>query len=309
MKNLKENKPLQFALGALLLVLLCYNLPNLLFFPLCIKEDIFRPPNTEVLVSACKKPGATGTFSGEALFVSEGYTGNIYRLDLITGEKSEIPKYSLLYDYGVFLSPKLVWIKGSLVGPGEIGYQPHYILDLTDGHRFELLDLNRLPQLENYKFDPKYYAYFQSAEKVFIHQSENILIALSPDFRQHPEKNVIFSQYVLSQGESIQKGELLEQLMKNLGVDYQIVDLSLNYADIPSPKGRYVARSGGIYLFETNAPIITRKLKWYFKGWYYDESGIVLQEAGYYLIDLGPDFGGGFYYIPSPILKLRLPES
>jgi hypothetical protein len=52
MKRLKENKPLRFALGALLLVLLCYNLPNLLFFTLCLKEYLLRPPNTEVLVKS-----------------------------------------------------------------------------------------------------------------------------------------------------------------------------------------------------------------------------------------------------------------
>ncbi|MBI5963534.1 MAG: hypothetical protein HY863_08690 [Chloroflexi bacterium] len=308
MQTLKERKPLLIKLLAVvLLVLLCCNLPSLLFWPLCLKEDLFRPSNTSVLISACKSAKVFGVPNGEALFVFEGRTDRMYMLDLRTSEKRDIPDDPLLLDHGVFLSPELVWLEGSFSRLESPGYRPHYILDLNDGQRYELLELDWLPRLEGFKFDPQYYVYFQTAETVFIHHSRNALIALSPDFRQHPERNVIFSQYALSQGTNPRKGELLEQLLKDMGKGYEIVDFSLQYSDVPSPTGRYIIRGDGIYISGTHTPVVTRDMGLYFGGWYYDESGVVFRQPGYDLINFGPDFGGGYYYIPGPVLKLRLP--
>jgi hypothetical protein len=55
----------------------------------------------------------------------------------------------------VFLSSELVWLEGSLVGPDNPNYRPHYILDLTTGQRYELLDLDLLPRLDGGEFGPK----------------------------------------------------------------------------------------------------------------------------------------------------------
>jgi hypothetical protein len=309
MINRKERKPmLAKPLAVILLVLLCYLCyrvgEELLFRRLCSEQDRNIPPNTEVIVSACKRPGAFGVPGGEVLFVHEGRTDKMYLLNLRTGEKRDVPNDPLLLDHGVFLSSELVWLEGSS-RPGTSGYRPHYILDLTDGQRYELLDLTWLPLLNGNKFNPKYYAYFQSAEQIFIDHSENTLVALSPTFRQHPEGNVFFSQYSLESGSSAKKGELLEQLTKNLGVDYEIVDFSLKYTDVPSPTGRYIVRGDGIYLSEANTPVVTRDMGWYFRGWYYDESGVVFQEGAGYLFNFLES--QGYYRIPSPLLKLRLP--
>jgi hypothetical protein len=303
MERLKENKPLRFALGALLLVLVCYNLPNLLFFPLCIKEDIFRPPNTEVLVSACKRPGARGIPGGEAVFIYEGRTDNAYLLDLRTGEKRKVPVDSHLLIDGVFLSSQWIWLEGSRTKPESQNYRPDYILDLRDGKRYELIDLTWFPRSEG-EFDPKYYEYLQSADKVFIHHGRNILITLSSDLNEN--NNFILSQSILGvYNEGYKRGELLERLMKELGVNYEIVDYSLDDTDVPSPSGKYVVRKYGIYISSQDKLIYQHAMGWHFKGWYYDESGIVFQESGWHLISL-PEVQD-LYYIPSPILKLRLP--
>jgi hypothetical protein len=308
MQNPKErNALLTILLAVIMLVVMCCSLPSLLFWPLCLKEDLFRPPNTEVLISACKNPGVRGVPGGEVLFVREGRTGKMYLLDLRTGEKRDVPNDPLLLDHGVFLSSELVWLEGRSGPPGDMNYRPHYILDLTDGQRYELLDMTWLPLL-NSKFDPKNFAYIKSAEQVFIDHEEQRLIALAPDFRQHPGENVIFSESSLGSVDYSEQGKLLELFMKYLGVGYEIVDFSLYYADVPSPTGRYIVRGDGIYLSGTNIPVVDRDMGWYFGGWYYDESGVVLREVGYDLINFGPDFGGGdYYYIPGPILKLRLP--
>ncbi|MCC7290365.1 hypothetical protein IT417_03905 [bacterium] len=283
----------------------------MLFFPLCLKEDLFRPPNTEILVSACKKPVVRGVPGGEVLFVHENLTDKTYLLDLRTGEKRNVPDDPLLLSKGIFLSSELVWLEGSLVGPDHSGYRPHYILDLTDGQRYELLDLNLLPRLEGFKFDPKYFSYFQTADYVFIHHSENSLISFSSDFRATSGTKVIFSQYALSQGDNVKKGTLLENLLKDLGVGYEVIDLSTTrYSDIPSPKDTYIVRDSGIYFSETDTPIVTREytggyfMDGYFKSWYYDESGVVVSEGTTYLIN--SSLFGTYYPISKPVLKLLL---
>jgi hypothetical protein len=314
MQNLKDRKSLLIKiLAVILLAVLCCNLPGeILFWKFCTEQDRDIPPNTEVIVSACKDPVATGVPGGDVVFVREGRSGRMYLLDLRTGEKRKIPNDSLFVDKGIFLSSELVWLEGSSGRPGSPSYKPHYILDLTTGKRYELVNLDWLP-LKDGKFDHKYYVYFQSAEQVFIFHSRNVLIALPSDFRQHPEENVIFSQYSLESGASADKGKLLEQLMKELGINYEIIDFLLQYANVPSPTGRYVVRNDGIYLSGTNTPIVTREyaggyfMGGYFKSWYYDESGVVVQENSKYLFSstLGPQY----FLIPRPILKLRLPES
>ncbi|MBK6648006.1 MAG: hypothetical protein IPG44_20060 [Anaerolineales bacterium] len=146
----------------------------LYFSSLCIKEDISRPSNSEVLVSACKQPFAIGVPGGEDVFIYEGRTGKMYLLDLRTGEKRRIPDDPLFLDKGVFLSSDLVWLEGSLVGPYNPDYHPHYVLDLKEGKRYELLDLTWVP-LKDGEFDVQNYSSFQSAERIYIHHGRNSL--------------------------------------------------------------------------------------------------------------------------------------
>lgn len=297
MKNLKNNKPLRWLLAVILLIILvCYLPQEILFWKLCTEQDRDLPPNTEVLVSACKKPVARGVPGGEVVFVHEVKTGKMYLLDLRTGEKRKIPDDPLLLEKGVFLSSELVWLKGSPGGPGSPSYRPHYVLNFTDGKRYELLDLTWLP-LKRGGFDPQYYEYIKSADQVFLHHRENRIVALSSDLGQG--KNVI-----LFRSGTGNNGEPLEQLLEDLSVNYKIIDFSLYDVDVPSPKNKYVARFDGIYITKTNQ-IITSGMYNYFRGWYYDDSAIVVQAGGNYLITL-PGLSS-IYYIPSPILKLNLP--
>ncbi len=317
MQTLNNRKPLLIKLLAVIFItLLCCNLPNLInlmmFWRLCKEQDRVIPPHTEVLISACQQPIVRGVPGGEVVFIHEERTGKMYLLDLRTGEERDLPKDPLLLDRGVFLSSELVWLEGSLVGPDDPSYRPHYILDLTNGEIYELLDLDLLPRLEDGYFDSKYLIYLQSAQQVFIHHSKNTLIALSPDFRQHTKNSVVFSQYSLEGGADAENGQLLEQLMKELGIDYEIIDpTNTVYAGLLSPTGKYVVRNDGIYLSETNMPIVTseytsgRLTGGDFKSWYYDESAVVAQETASYLIY--DPFFGPYFRIFTPVLKLNLP--
>ena len=290
----------------------CEKQKETLFWEACEEFDRNLPPNTELLVSACTSPHAIGVSDGKILFVREEKTGKIYLLDLSTGEKKDIPIDRLILDRGIFLSSELIWMQGSLVGPEDPNYRPHYVLDLIDGQRYELLDLDLLPQLEQGKFDPKYYAYFQSAEQVFIDHDEYSAIALAPDFRHHPEGNVILSEFAIGDTTTMSdNGKLLEQLMKDLGVSYQVVDFAGSYTnpDVPSPTGKYIAsgHDNNIYLSGTDA-LILRTSTSYFIGWYYDESGVIIQEEAAYLEPaFFPESRRGFP-VEHPILKLSMPE-
>lgn len=301
MNKLKQNKPLRYLLGVFIFIVLgCYLPQQILFWKLCTEQDQNIPLNTEVLVSACKKPVAIGVPGGEVLFVYEGRLGKMYLLDLRTGEKRKVPNDPLLLDKGIFLSSDLVWLKGSFGNPDSTGYRTHYVLDLTNGKRYELLDLNELP-IKDGRFDPKYYEYIKSADQVFLHHRMQSVIGLSSDLDQGG--NVIFRKSSLDTEEW---GERLENLLKELDVKYKIIDFSLYHTDIPSPRNKYYVGFDGIYLMETNQPIsVDAGMFGYFIGWYYDESGIVVKEAGDYLFTF-PGISN-IYYVPSPIIKLRLP--
>ena len=309
MKNLKENKRFRYALGALLLVFLCCYLPQeILFLKLCLEQDREIPPHTEVLISACKKPGVWGVPGGEFLFVREGRAGKLYLLDLRTGLIKKVPNYPHLLDRGVFLSPELVWLKGSAAaGPGAPRYRPNYILDLTTGKRYELLNLGLLPRLEDRKFDPKNFSYIESADMIFIHHYYGALIALPSDFRESPGNAVILYEYPFSPDLSLPNGMLLEQVTNDLGLDYEVVDFSVSSAEVPSPTKKYIVRSDGVYLAGTNQLIRgVGGMNNYFRSWYYDESAVIVQGGGDYLFTF-PGISS-VYYIPSPVLKLNLPE-
>ncbi len=307
MKNLKENKRLQFALGALLLVFICFILPEkILFLKLCMEQDREIPPHTKVLISACKKPGVWGVPGGEFLFVREGRT-KMYMLDLRTGLRKKVPNSRLLLKRGAFLSPELFWIQGSpTTDPESPLYRPNYILDLVTGKRYELFDLGVLPRLEDRKFDPKNFSYIESADLIFIHHYYGALIALPSDFRESPGKAVILYEYPLSADNSLPQGALVEQVANDLGLDYEVIDFSVSNADVPSPTKKYVVRTHGVYLTGTNQLVRSAGMNHYFRGWYYDESGVIVHGAGDYLFTF-PGISI-VYYIPSPVLKLNFPE-
>lgn len=307
MERLKENKPLRFALGTLLLVFLCCILPEkILFLKLCMEADREIPPHTEVLISACKKPGVWGVPGGEYLFVREGRT-KMYMLDLRTGLRKKVPNSRLLLKEGAFLSPELFWIQGSATNfPGDSNYRPNYILDLTTGKRYELLNLGSLPRLENRKLDPKNFSYIESADLIYIHHYYRALIALPSDFRQHPENAVILYEYFIDFTSDMPDDKSLEQVANDLGLDYEVIDFSVSNAEVPSPTKKYVVRDGGVYLAGTDQLVRgVGGMHRYFRSWYYDESAVIVHGAGDYLFN----FPGvsSVYYIPSPVLKLNLP--
>jgi len=294
MQILKERKSLLAKiLAGVLLVLLCCSLPGqILFWYSCTKQNRIIPPNTEIIVSACKRPNARGVPGGDSLFVREGLSGRMYLLDLRTGKKKNVPNDPLLLDNGIFLNSELVWLEGRRWLSGE---PVEYVLDLNTGKRYELLILDELPRLPGGKFDPKNYAYIQSAQYIFLEHYKDVIIALSSDFRTNPNGRVFL--YGVSIGDT--HGESFVSLMEDLGVNYEIAGLNSGYADIYSPLGKYYVHNGFIYSSKTGA-IVGQG----FLSWYYDDSGVVIGGGGTCVFPIPESCA---YYAPTPILKVSLP--
>jgi hypothetical protein len=129
-------------------------------------------------------------------------------------------------------------------------------------------------------------------------------IALPPDFRQDPAEGVIVYRDQLNAETDFENGELLEMIMKDLGVKYKGVDYSLRDAGVPSPFGTYIARGDGIYLSGMEAPVTVNMYFIYdFAGWYDDESGVVYNQPGYCLFNF---LANCLYWAPGNVLKLNL---
>lgn len=278
-----------------------------LFWEECPKSDKNLPPNTELLISACVDPQVRGVPGGEVLFVHEAKTGLTYLLDLKTGEKKSIPDDPLLLGKGVFLNSEWAWLEGYGTTPTTLGYRPSFILDLNTGKRYELVDITTWGEGGGPKseYDP----YFQSAEKIFLYHKRNRVIALPRGFMTTSTTGVI----LYMSGQDVKRGQILEAYLEDLGVEYQIIDYSLENVEVSSPSGKYVATGNGIFSTGSDTSLLPAAYNDYpnrwgpesFFGWYYDDSGVVFKQDEYYfyngLISLT------YRIIPRPILKLNLP--
>ncbi len=278
-----------------------------LFWEECPKSDKDLPPNTELLISACVDPQVRGVPGGELLFVHEARTGLTYLLDLRTGEKKPVPDDPLLLERGVFLNSEWVWLEGYGNSPTTPGYRPSFILDLITGKRYELVDITTWGEGGGPKSE--YDSYFQSAEKVFLHHKRNRVIALPRGFMTTSTTGVI----LYMSGQDAKPGQILEMYLEGLGLEYQVIDYSLENVGVSSPLGKYVATGYGIFLTGSDTSLLPDAYNSYpnrwvpgnFISWYYDESGVVYTQGEYYYYN---GLLSSRFRIPRPILKLNLPE-
>ncbi len=277
-----------------------------LFWEECPKSDKNLPPNTELLISACVDPQVRGVPGGEVLFVNEVRTGLTYLLDLKTGEKGSVPDDPLLLESGRFLNSEWVWLEGYGTTPTTPGYRPGFILDLSTEKRYELVDITTWGEGGGPKseYDP----YFQSAEKIFLHHGRNRAIALPHGFITTSTTGVI----LYMSGQEAKSGQILQMYLEGLGVEYQIIDFSLEKVEVSSPLGKYVATGDGIFLAGSDISLLPDAYNEYpnrwvpgnFISWYYDESGVVYTQGEYYYYN---GLLSSRFRIPRPILKLNLP--
>jgi hypothetical protein len=266
----------------------------------------------DVVVSACRQAGVGLSPSGRLLYVREKKDGLIstYLLDLRTHDK--IP-FAIPEGSNYFLTDDLLFLSLHY-GLGD------HILDRTTGKQYPIQKFAywRSDAFINGQANPSVLAQaLQAAETVFFIKDSDVLVALMPDFHNHPESNFFLRQSDFPGHET----DRLEQFLRENNITYQTIPA--NFPDeAVSPDRRLVARADGIYLAETGKKIIegysasifyrpySRK---YFavRGWMYDGSGVIyskfLNPCLFETKFLFGDDTGCFYEVPQPVILLKVP--
>jgi len=283
-----------------------------------VSEEARYPDTVDVIVSACKYYSSILSPSGRLLYVQEEESGisSTYLLDLLTNEKTSlfIPEGS-----NHFLTDDLLYLS-LYYGRGYEGGE--FIMDGTTGKQYPIQSFLHL-QPEAYSYgeldSSLLFKALLQVEKVFLIDAPyQPVIALSSDFRAHPEQNFTFDASALPEDNT----NLLEQFLQQNNIIYYRVPASFPHEAV-SPDGILIARADGIYLLETDQKIVegysagglfhpySGKI-FSVRGWTHDNSGVIyskflnpcLIEASFFL----SDEPGCFFAVPQPLLKLKAPE-
>ena len=142
------------------------------------------------------------------------------------------------------------------------------------------------------------------------------VIAITLDFRTHPENSFVFDVMDFPGDEP----DRVEQFLKEYNIVYSYVPADFPH-EVISPDGRLVARKDGIYLAATDQKIVeeyssNRYYRWYrwgffsIRGWTYDGTSVIYSTfLPPCLIEVPTlDEIGCFIPVPQPLIKLKVPE-
>jgi hypothetical protein len=148
-------------------------------------------------------------------------------------------------------------------------------------------------------------ALLQIEEVFFIDPPHQPVIALSSDFRTHPENSFTFDTSALSGDEQT----LLEQFLEQNHVNSYRIAATFPH-EVVSPDGRLIAQDDGIYLMETNQ-LIAQAPPSSIRGWTSDGRGAIYSSVGRCLKWRGVLFGDNVWceiWVPQPVIILNVPE-
>lgn len=275
-------------------------------------EQTRYPNNVEVIVSACQYYLSISSPSGRLLYVKENPSINSeYLLNLQTWEKTPIV---LEKGSNYFLTDDLIF--HSFYGDNE------YILEISSSIKYPVLDAVDLqPSIYSMGNADTYLLsemLSQSDQVFLIDDVFQPVVALTSDFRHHPENTFTFNIFDLSGDESNQ----VEQFLKVNKIDYYYVPNMFPH-ELISPNGEFIAREDGIYLFATGEKIVEgyspsgyyRSYSGqYFsiRGWLHDNSGVLysaflepcLLETNFLIFE----YPGCFIKVDQPLIKLKVPQ-
>jgi hypothetical protein len=134
------------------------------------------------------------------------------------------------------------------------------------------------------------------------------VIALSSDFRDHPEHSFIFNALDFP-GDNPGR---VEQFLRENNVSFQLISASFP-KEVLSGDGNLIARDDGIYLVRTNQKIVSGISSVRVRGWLSNEHGVIYSShvGGPCLLQLGLPFTDGpscAIRVPQPVLLLKVPE-
>jgi hypothetical protein len=268
-------------------------------------EETRYPAQVDVIVPACRYVNSILSPSGKMLYVQEKKAGITftYLLDLQAEQKTS---FTLEAGSNYFLTDELIF--HSLYGDDE------YILDITTGIKYPIQEVSYLrPSVYSMgDVDPNLLskALLQVEQIFLIDDAFEPTIALSSDFRIHPEKSFTFDSFDFVYGET----NPVEQFLQQYDLIYEKMPPRFSN-EVISPDGRLVARADGIYSVETGQQILGRissLRSWLVKGWTYDSSAVIYSHNSNPCV-IRSNFGFFdstlcFLKVPQPVLKLKVPE-
>jgi hypothetical protein len=201
-----------------------------------------------------------------------------------------------------FLTDELIFLSLDY-GGGE------YILDRSTEKQYPIQSfLSLQPNAYSYgKLDADllFEALLQVETVFLIDAPYQPVIALSSDFRTHPEHSFTFDASALSGNGT----NLLEQFLQRNNIIYYRIPARFPHEAI-SRDGRLTARDDGIYLVETNQMIVKAPPS-LIRGWTGDGRSAIYSSGGLCLIHRGLPFSddiGCAIRVSQPVLKLKVPE-
>ena len=262
-------------------------------------EEARYPQEVNVIISACRQSNVELSPSGRVLYVREkksGITTATYLLDLQTMERTDV----FNQPFSKFLTDDLWFAQSGL---------ENYIIDRTSGMQYPIQTFLHLqPQAYSYgKVDPNLlFNALLPVERVFLIDAPyQPVIALSSDFRTHPEHSFTFNGSDLPGGNTGQ----VEQFLQQNNILYYHTPASFP-DEVISPDGRFVARADGIYLVNSNQKVVDA-YPFRLRGWTNDSRGVIYSSDGRCLIQRGLPFSddvGCATWVPQPVIKLKVSE-
>jgi hypothetical protein len=271
-------------------------------------EEARYPEYVDVLVPACKNQGSLLSPSGRFLYVGkikpEGVTS--YLLNLETNEKISLTfKDSVFF----FLSDSLFYVDEQYGGD-------EYLFDRTIGETYLIQEFRYShpgSYIDGHANPIKLATALRQAKNVFLLDTKDKVIALSPDFPASPELNFYITRFGIA-GDAYNR---LEQFLRENNIAY--VDIPFRFrSEAISPSGKLVARADGIYSVETGQRVVdmiptsSTREQALVNGWIHDGSAVLYSYSGYpCVVETGiPMMDGSIclFRVPQPVLKLKVPE-
>ena len=261
-------------------------------------EQARYPDEVVVIISACPQATVRLSPSGRLLHVHEENLGitTVYLLDLPTMERIQVTAQP----FSSFITDDLLFVGSNL------GIQ-NYIIDRITGAQYPIQKfVYSRPDAEiNGETNLAMLAEsLRQAEDVFlVGVSTDTAVALTSDFRTHPERSFTANRFDLPDFN-------MERFLRENNIVYQTI-----LPDYPhkvlAPDGRLIAWDDGIYVVATNQLIVQAPPS-LVMGWTSDgRSAIYSSPFGLCLIRRGMPFGDGSgcaTWVPQPVLLLKVPE-
>ena len=272
-------------------------------------EEARYPEEVDVIVPACRQSYVELSPSGRYLQVLEetsGQASSYYLLDLQTMGRIDVTNQP----FSKLLTDDIGFIENGI---------EDQLVDRSTGNRYPIKTF-RFWRVDAYISGKPNLNLLNTvshqAKQVFFIQNDDTAVVLLSEFPTNLERNFTFGRVDIPGGDA----DRVEKFLRENNIGYQTI-LAGFPDEAVSLDGRFVARSDGIFLAETEQKIVegySSSRRWYIpeyfgvKGWIYEGSGVIykrFQEPCLIpiLLPFGDD-SGCRVEVPQPVLLLKVPE-